>query len=85
MKDGNVYFFHGTFEDGVYKGVRRHTSVAEKCWCMVYAMVCVYGEEILKGLDWLGQKLVDLCDHSDFFAGMVWTYAVCSGWVLRRM
>ena len=82
MKDGNVYFFQGTFEDGVYKGVRKQTGVAEKCWCMAYAMAAVYGKGIVKGLDWLGQKLVDLIDHSDFFAGMVWTYTVMTVWEL---
>ena len=73
---------NGTMEDGVYKGVRRHTSVVEKCWCMVYAMGWVYGGEIFKGMDWLGQKLVDLIDHSDFFAGMVWTYTIMTVWEL---
>lgn len=82
MKSWNVWLFHGTVEDGVYKGVRKQTGVAEKCWCMAYAMAYVYGKAILKGLDWLGQKLVDLIDHSDFFAGMVWAYTVMTVWEL---
>ena len=73
---------NGTMEGGVYKGVRRHTGMAEKSWCMVYAMVRVYGGEILKGLDWFGQKLVVLIDHSDFFAGAVWTYTIMTAWEL---
>ena len=80
MKDGNVYFFHGTFENGGYKGVRKHTSFLETCWCMVYGMAYVYGRAIFNGLDWFGQKLVDLIDHSDFFAGAVWTLAIMSMW-----
>ena len=73
---------NGTMENGVYKGTRRKTGIAEKCWCMVYAMAWVYGRGILKGMDWLGQKLVDLIDHSDFFAGMVWTYTIMTIWEL---
>ena len=63
MKDGKVY-----------KGVRKPTSFSETCWCMVYGMAYVYINAILNGLDWFGQKLVDLIDHSDFFAGAVWTF-----------
>ena len=80
--DGSMERYNGTIEDGKYKGPRRHTGIAEKIWCMVYAMAWVYGREILKGLDWLGQKLVDLIDHSDFFAGAVWTYTLTTAWEL---
>ena len=73
---------NGMIENGTYKGIRRHTGIAEKIWCMVYAMAWVYGREILKGLDWLGAKLVDLIDHSDFFAGAVWTYTLMTAWEL---
>lgn len=73
---------NGTFENGKYKGTRRHTGVIEKCWCMVYGMAWLYGREILKGLDWFGRKLVDLIDHSDFFAGAVWTYTILTAWEL---
>lgn len=69
MKDGKVY-----------KGVRNPTSFSKKCWCMVYGMAYVYGRAIFNGLDWFGQKLVDLIDHSDFFAGAVWTLAIMSMW-----
>ena len=39
----------------------------------------VYGKVVL---DALGRKLVDLIDHSDFFAGVVWTYAILTAWDL---
>ena len=49
-----------------------------------FAMGClmVYGKVVLDGLDALGKKLVDLIDNSDFFAGVVWTYAVLTAWEL---
>ena len=47
---------------------------------MVYGMAYVYGRAIFNGLDWFGQKMVDLIDHSDFFAGAVWTLAIMSMW-----
>ena len=71
---------NGMIENGNYKSVRKPTGTAEKCWCMVYGMAYVYGREILKGLDWFGQKLVDLVDNSDFFAGAVWTFALMTMW-----
>ena len=49
---------------------------------MIYAMCFVYGKVIFDGLDWFGKKLVDLIDHSDFFAGCVTTAAVISIWEL---
>lgn len=73
---------NGTIKNGTYKSVRKPTGIAEKCWCMLYGMAWVYGREVFKGLDWLGQKLVDLCDHSDFFAGAVWTYTILTAWEL---
>ena len=44
--------------------------------------IMVYGKVVLDGLDWFGQKLVNLIDHSDFFAGVVWTYAILTAWDL---
>lgn len=67
-------------KDRTYIGVRKHTGIAEKCWCMVYGIGFLYGRAILKALDWFGQKLVDLIDHSDFFAGAVWTFAIMTIW-----
>jgi hypothetical protein len=49
---------------------------------MIYACLYVYGKVIFDGLDWFGKKLVDLIDHSDFFAGCVATAAVISIWEL---
>ena len=46
------------------------------------ACVMVYTKAVIDGLDWFGQKLVDLIDHSDFFAGVVWTYAALTAWDL---
>ena len=69
MKDSNVY-----------KGGRKPTSFSEKCWCMVYGMAYVYGREILKGVYGFVQKLFDLIDNSDFFAGAVWTFALMTMW-----
>lgn len=71
---------NGMIENGNYKSVRKPTGTAETCWCMVYGMAYVYINAILNGLDWFGQKLVDLIDHSDFFAGAVWTLAIMSMW-----
>ena len=71
---------NGMIENGNYKSVRKPTGTVEKCWCMVYGMAYVYGRAIFNGLDWFGQKLVDLIDHSDFFAGAVWTLAIMSMW-----
>ena len=51
-------------------------------YAFVYACLWVYGKWIWNGLDWFGRKLVDLIDHSDFFAGCVWTYAVMTVWEL---
>ena len=42
----------------------------------------VYGQAIVTALDKLGEKLVSLIDHSDFFAGVVWTYAILTAWDL---
>ena len=44
--------------------------------------IMVYGQALVNVLDKLGEKLVDLIDHSDFFAGVVWTYAVLTAWEL---
>ena len=51
-------------------------------YAFLMACVMVYGKVVLDGLDWFGKKLVDLIDHSDFFAGCVWTYAVLTAWEL---
>lgn len=44
--------------------------------------IMVYGRAVVNALDKLGEKLVSLIDHSDFFAGVVWTYAVLTAWEL---
>ena len=80
--DCNVHFFHGSFENGTYKGKRTRTSLLESVYCMAYGMAYVYSKAVLNGLDWFGKKLVHLIDHSDFFAGVVWTYAVLTAWEL---
>lgn len=80
--DCTVHFFHGSFENGTYKGKRTRTSLFESVYCMVYGMAYVYSKAVLNGLDWFGKKLVDLIDHSDFFAGCVTTAAVISIWEL---
>ena len=51
-------------------------------YAFVMGCLMVYGRVVLDGLDALGKKLVDLIDHSDFFAGVVWTYAVLTAWDL---
>ena len=56
--------------------------ILHSMYCMIYACLYVYGKVIFDGLDWLGKKLVDLIDHSDFFAGCVTTAAVISIWEL---
>jgi len=57
-------------------------SILHSMYCMICAMCFVYGKVIFNGLDWFGKKLVDLIDHSDFFAGCVATAAVISIWEL---
>lgn len=51
-------------------------------YAFVMGCLMVYGRVMLDGLDALGKKLVDLIDNSDFFAGVVWTYAVLTAWEL---
>jgi len=55
-------------------------SIAHSVYCMAYGMAYVYGKARWNALDWFGRKLADLCDHSDFFAGVVWTLAVMTAW-----
>ncbi len=55
-------------------------SVVHNVYAFLWACGYVYGKEVLKGLDWFGQKLVDLIDNSDFFAGAVWTFAQMTMW-----
>ena len=55
-------------------------SIAHSVYCMAYGMAYVYGKPMLNTLDWIGKKLVYLIDHSDFFAGVVWTLAVMTAW-----
>ena len=57
-------------------------NVLHSIYCMIYACAYVYGKVIFDGLDWFGKKLVDLIDHSDFFAGIITTVAVISIWEL---
>ena len=51
-------------------------------YAFVMGCLMVYGKVVLDGLGWFGKKLVDLIDHSDFFAGVVWTYAILTAWDL---
>ena len=57
-------------------------SIFHNVYCMAYGMAWVCGREAVKALDWFGRKLVHLIDHSDFFAGVVVTYAVMTAWEL---
>ena len=80
--DCNVHFFHGSFENGTYKGKRTRTSLLESVYCMAYGMAIVYGKAVLHALDWLWETLADLIDNSDFFAGCIATLAVISAMAL---
>lgn len=51
-------------------------------YAFLMGCIMVYGKVVVGGLDRLGAKLVDLIDHSDFFAGVAWTYAVLTAWDL---
>lgn len=53
-------------------------------YCVLCGMVIVYGNAVIKSFDWLGKKLVDLIDNSDFFAGAVWAYVVLTAWELLK-
>ena len=66
----------------IYHHRRHGTGVIVNAWAILWACGYVYGKAIVNALDWLGQKLVDLIDHSDFFAGMVWTYTIMTVWEL---
>lgn len=57
-------------------------SIFHNAYCMGYGIAWVCGREVVKALDWFGRKLVHLIDHSDFFAGVVVTYAVMTAWDL---
>lgn len=57
-------------------------SAFHNVYAFLWACGYVYGKEVLKGLDWFGNKLVHLIDHSDFFAGCIWTYVVLTMWEL---
>lgn len=57
-------------------------SIFHNAYCMTYGIAWVCGREVVKALDWFGRKLVHLIDHSDFFAGVVVTYAVMTAWEL---
>ena len=78
--DGSIERYYGTIENGKYKGIRTNTSLLESVYCMAYGMAYVYGKAVWHLLDWVGRKLADLCDHSDFFAGVIWTLAVMTAW-----
>ena len=66
----------------LYRRKRHGTGLFVTVWAFLYACLYVYGTAIGKALDWFGKKLVDLIDHSDFFAGCVTTAAVISIWEL---
>ena len=51
-------------------------------YAFLWACGYVYGKQIFRFFDWFGRKLVDLIDHSDFFAGVIWTYVVMTAWDL---
>ena len=57
-------------------------SIFHNAYCMGYGIAWVCGREVVKALDWFGRKLVHLIDHSDFFTGVVVTYAVMTAWEL---
>ena len=83
--DGSIERYYGTIENGKYTGKRTHTSLLESVYCMAYGMAYEYGKAVFNMLDWIGKNLVYLIDHSDFFAGVVWTLAVMTAWeVLTR-
>lgn len=83
--DGSIERYYGTIENGKYMGKRTHTSLLESVYCIAYGMAYEYGKAVFNTLDWIGKKLVYLIDHSDFFAGVVWTLAVMTAWeVLTR-
>ena len=66
----------------IYRKKRHGTGLVVTVWAFLYACLYVYCTAICKALDWFGKKLVDLIDHSDFFAGCVTTAAVISIWEL---
>lgn len=51
-------------------------------YAFLMASFMVYSKALFDLLDWFGAKLVDLVDHSDFFAGVVWTFAIMTIWEL---
>ena len=57
-------------------------KVLVNVYAFVVGCAMVYGKVVFNCLDWMGKKLVDLIDHSDFFAGCVWTYAILTAWDL---
>ena len=57
-------------------------SLFHNAYTFLWACGYVYGREVLKGMDWLGNRLIYLIDNSSFFAGVVWTYAVMTAWEL---
>ena len=66
----------------MYRHKRHGEGVLINAWALLWACGYVYGKAIFNGLDWMGKKLVHLIDHSDFFAGCIWTYAVMTAWEL---
>ena len=61
-----------------YKRVNRNPLV--EAYAFVYAIMFTVGGQVFKALDWMGNKMVYLIDHSDFFAGCVATAAVLTVW-----
>ena len=51
-------------------------------YAFVVGCIMVYSQAVVNTLDWFGQKLVDLIDNSDFFAGAVFAFALVSIWEL---
>ncbi len=63
-----------------YRKTKRNPMI--DVYAYLFAVMFVVGERIFRCMDWFGQKLVYLIDHSDFFAGCVVTYTVITAWEL---
>ena len=61
-----------------YRKTNRNLLV--EIYAFVYAVMYLVGGQVFRALDWMGNKMVYLIDHSDFFAGCVATAAVMTIW-----
>lgn len=57
-------------------------KLAVNIYCMIVGMIIVYGNAVLKAIDWLWETLADLIDHSDFFVVSIWVVALALLWNL---